>query len=246
MGLLSFMKRIPGGASGAASTADNDDSAQQARTRARQRLVGASVLVVAGVIGFSMLFGGAPRPMASDIPIEIARGQDASTPPAAPAARRTPAAADEAPTLPPGVTTEQPAADASPTPVVVTEAPRPAASKPAEPRPAERRPAEQRAPEPTPTAAKPSESARAQALLGGREAAGRFVVQVGAFADNAAAGEARRKVERLGLKTYTQEVKTSAGSRVRVRVGPFASRGDADRAAGKIKSAGLPSAVLTL
>ena len=39
--------------------------------------------------------------------------------------------------------------------------------------------------------------------------AGRFVVQVGAFADAATAREARQKVEKLGLKTYTQVVETS-------------------------------------
>jgi len=31
-----------------------------------------------------------------------------------------------------------------------------------------------------------------------------------------------------------------------VRVGPFASRDEADKAAAKIKTAGLPSAILTL
>ena len=61
-----------------------------------------------------------------------------------------------------------------------------------------------------------------------------------------AAREARQKVEKLGLKTYTQVVETSNGKRIRVRVGPFASRGDADKAADKIKAAGLPSAVYTL
>jgi DedD protein len=89
-------------------------------------------------------------------------------------------------------------------------------------------------------------------LLEGRNAptaavaSGRYVVQVGAFAETAAAREARQKVERLGLKTYTQVVETSAGNRIRVRVGPFASREEADRAAGKLKSSGLPSSVLTL
>jgi len=71
-------------------------------------------------------------------------------------------------------------------------------------------------------------------------------VQVGAFSEMSAAREARQKVEKLGLKTYTQVVETSSGSRIRVRVGPFADRAEADRAAGKIKSAGLGSAVFTL
>jgi DedD protein len=75
---------------------------------------------------------------------------------------------------------------------------------------------------------------------------GRFVVQVGAFADDGAVRQTRQKVEKLGLKTYTQEVNTDAGKRVRVRVGPFATRDEAAQVLGKLKGAGLPGAVLTL
>ncbi|HEY9239040.1 MAG TPA: SPOR domain-containing protein, partial [Burkholderiaceae bacterium] len=76
--------------------------------------------------------------------------------------------------------------------------------------------------------------------------AGRFVLQVGAFADAAAARETRSKVEKLGLKTYTQVASTPAGNRIRVRVGPFATREDADKALAKAKGAGLSAVVLTL
>jgi len=69
---------------------------------------------------------------------------------------------------------------------------------------------------------------------------------VGAFADAEAARETRQKVERLGLKTYTQVAQTSAGSRIRVRVGPFATREDAEAALAKAKAAGLAAVVLTL
>ena len=75
---------------------------------------------------------------------------------------------------------------------------------------------------------------------------GRFVVQVGAFADVAKAREARLKVEKAGLKTYTQVVETKDGRRIRVRVGPFAGRAEADQAAEKIKKLDLSAAVLTL
>jgi DedD protein len=136
-----------------------------------------------------------------------------------------------------------------PPPAVAAVTPKPAPV----PAPAlvERKPAEKPADKPADKpAAKPADSARAQALLDGKpatpEAAGRFVVQVGAFAEVTAARDARHKVEKLGLKTYTQVVETSAGNRIRVRVGPFASRDEADRAAAKIKTAGLPSAILTL
>ena len=78
------------------------------------------------------------------------------------------------------------------------------------------------------------------------EAAGRFVVQVGAFADPAAARELRAKVEKLGLKTYTQVAETSAGKRIRVRLGPFATRAEAEKVQARPKDAGIAAVVLTL
>jgi DedD protein len=71
-------------------------------------------------------------------------------------------------------------------------------------------------------------------------------VQVGAFADAAAARETRAKAEKLGLKTYTQVASTPSGNRIRVRVGPFGSRDEADRALAKARGAGLSAVVLTL
>ena len=119
-------------------------------------------------------------------------------------------------------------------------------------------------------AARPSEAERARALLEGRTLAAaapaaaakvaaapapaaaapaggeRFIVQVGAFSDEAKVREARQKLERAGLTTYTQAVDTKDGKRTRVRVGPFQGREQADNAAAKIKALGLPAAVLTL
>jgi DedD protein len=117
-------------------------------------------------------------------------------------------------------------------------------------------------PAPPPTPAAPTrqagEAARAQAALEGRDPApakpveraqpstNRFVVQVGAFAEADTARDVRGRVEKLGLRTYTQEVDTGSGRRIRVRVGPFAEREQADRTAAKLKAAGLSAAVLTL
>ena len=47
------------------------DAVQQARTRARQRLIGAIVLLAIGIIGFPLVFETQPRPIPVDIPIEI-------------------------------------------------------------------------------------------------------------------------------------------------------------------------------
>lgn len=101
-----------------------------------------------------------------------------------------------------------------------------------------------------------AEAARARALLEGRPVEstptasrsdeGRFIVQVGAFSDDAKVREIKRKLEAAGLKTYTQVVQTSAGRATRVRVGPFANRADADRAAERVKGANLPAAIMSM
>jgi DedD protein len=222
------------------------ESIEAMRRRARHRLIGAAVLVLAAVIGFPLLFDTQPRMVAVDIPIEIpdrnkVQPLPAPTAPVA-AGRVTPAPAASAPAAAPVA-----AAPAAPVASAVAEAP-PAepATKPAEPpKPVAR--AEPAAPKPDPKA---EEAAKARALLEGRSveaaASGRFVVQVGAFADAAKAREARQKVERAGLKTYTNVAETKDGKRIRVRAGPFASRAEADKAAEKIKGLDLPAAILTL
>lgn len=103
------------------------------------------------------------------------------------------------------------------------------------------------------------DASRAKALLDGQAAeakaadakpeavAGeRFIVQFGAFTDVAKSREVRQKVEKAGLKTYSQVAKTATGELIRVRVGPFTNRAEADKAAAKIKALDLPASVLTL
>ncbi len=95
------------------------------------------------------------------------------------------------------------------------------------------------------------DGAKAKALLDGKETpkageAVRSVVQVGAYADLTKAKEARAKLESAGFKTYTQEVDTKDGKRIRVRVGPFASKEEADKTAEKIRKLNLQTSVLKL
>ncbi|MEY4491253.1 MAG: hypothetical protein RLY41_1059, partial [Pseudomonadota bacterium] len=74
----------------------------------------------------------------------------------------------------------------------------------------------------------------------------RFVVQIGAFNDEAKVREVRAKVEKEGIRTYTNIAQTKEGARTRVRVGPFTSRDEADKVARKIKQLQLQPQVLTL
>ena len=70
------------GSQGSSSTPPQ--SIEAVRRRARHRLIGASVLVAIGVIGFPLLFESQPRPIAVDIPIDIPSRQAAKPLPAPP------------------------------------------------------------------------------------------------------------------------------------------------------------------
>ncbi|MEJ7930750.1 SPOR domain-containing protein [Ramlibacter sp. AN1015] len=67
---MAFFKFRKGQGASVAAPAKSE-SVEAMRRRARQRLIGAAVLVLAGVIGFPLLFDTQPRPVAVDIPIEI-------------------------------------------------------------------------------------------------------------------------------------------------------------------------------
>lgn len=259
MGLLSFFHRSADSASAPSQSGGPADAVQQARTRARQRLIGAAVLVVIGVVGFPLVFETQPRPIPVDVPIELPRRDATATAPvtAAPntrtakaATKLAPVAEDTAVAAPrDDVITEtraeagrEVAAPAAATSAAASAAER-VAAKPAPAKPASDMPKKAE------VAAKPAESARAKALLDDKPAAAvasRFVVQVGAFAEAVAARETRLKVEKLGLKTYTQVATTAAGKRIRVRVGPFASREEADKALAKARAVAADAVVVPL
>ena len=74
----------------------------------------------------------------------------------------------------------------------------------------------------------------------------RFVVQIGAFAEDVKVKEVRIKLEKAGFKTYTNVANTKDGPRTRVRVGPFVSKDEAEKIANKIKQLQLQPQVLTL
>ncbi|WP_421954567.1 SPOR domain-containing protein [Polaromonas sp.] len=251
-----------------AASATQPESVEVIRKRAKHRLIGAAVLVLAGVVGFPLLFDTQPRPIAVDIPIEIPgknavkplvmpAKQDASAPVSAPAVAVAPVPAPAAPATPEKVAA---ASSLSSKEEILTEKVAQAPVQPAQPAiKTEAKPAPKPEPRPEPKpearpAAAVDDGARAKALLNGQAVAapapaaaeGRMVVQVGAFADVAKAREARLKLEKAGLKTYTQVAETKDGKRIRVRVGPFATKADAEKAASKIKTLDLPAAILTL
>ena len=255
------------------------ESMELIRKRAKHRLIGSAVLVLAGVVGFPLLFDTQPRPIAVNIPIEIP-GKNAVKPlvvpnslPSAPAKSDAVAASSsltpkeeivaEKTAVPPPVPAVAQAIPSLVAPKKEVKAEPKTEAKPEQkpeqkPEPkqeAKTEPKTQTKPEPKPEpkpTSKPDDGARAKALLDGQAdtaaapAGERLIVQVGAFADADKAQEVRQKLERAGLKTYTQVAETPAGKRIRVRVGPFASKAEADKAASKIKTLDLPAAILSL
>ena len=236
------------------AAASQPETVEVVRRRAKHRLIGSVVLVLAGVIGFPLLFDTQPRPVAIDIPIEIPAKNAVkplviAPPPLPPAASVTSSTKGS---------TEKVATDASlsPSEEILTSKQAAAQSNIALPAikseavgtsPDSK--AEVRAPEKSPGKAVEKVTVKTDVKNDNKPvptADGRMIVQVGAFADNDKAREARAKLEKAGLKSYTQVTETKDGKRIRVRVGPFASRADAEKAASKIKTLDLPAAILTL
>ena len=242
MAFFNFRRDGSPGASNAAAQAP--ETVDVVRRRAKHRLIGSAVLVLAGVVGFPLLFDTQPRPVAVDIPIEIpdkgtvkplviAPAPTSSAKPAgdklaegkssADKGSSEKVAADASLDLKEEILSSKQAADA----VIPAQAAIKKEAKPVE-------------------KVEPKVAVKASAPATAAAAEGRLVVQVGAFADADKAREARTKLEKAGLKTYTQVADTKDGKRTRVRVGPFASKAEAEKAASKIKSLDLPAAILTL
>ena len=243
----------------AATAKVQTESVDALRKRARHRLIGAVVLVLVGVVGFPLVFDTQPRPVPVDIPIAIP-DRNKVKPLAAPVAASTPSVTSGQAVVPPVA-----AAPSAPTgkvaaaeglgpkeELMTAPAPAKSVSKP-DVKPQPEPPAKAEPKTEAKVVAKVDDGARAKALLNGQSnsaspaATGeRYVVQVGAFADVVKAREVRLKVERAGMKTYTQVVETKDGKRIRVRVGPFDAKSEADKVVGKLKGLDLPAAILTL
>jgi len=263
-----FKLRLPGRFSSTQTGADAlsnapAESVEVIRKRARHRLMGSVVLVLGAVVGLPLLFDSQPRPVAIDTPIVIPDRNQISPLSATTGSAKTGAikeglaqdqviAAGQTGAAKSAVTNS---AGLDPHEEVVPKDSKPEAKAEAKLEPKSELKAEAKSePKSEPKSEnKPDakEAAKAKALLDGKEApnsgdAVRSVVQVGAYADLAKAKEARAKLESAGFKTYTQEIDTKDGKRIRVRVGPFATKEEADKTAEKIRKLNLQASVLKL
>jgi len=250
---MAFFKfRLPGQSAGEPQANASNSPAESVdvmRRRARHRLIGASVLVVVGVVVFPVLFDTQPRPVAVDIAVDIP--DRASAKPMVDTAKQKPLSAAAGLDAKEEVVPEiKPKADVKPDVAVATAAAAAATATVAAVTPkAPTAPSAPSAPEPAKvdaktdakadikTESKPSDS---------KDTGARFVVQAGTFSDDAKLREVRSKLEKAGITTYTQVIEGKEGRRVRVRVGPFTKRDEADKMANKIKQLQLQPQVLTL
>lgn len=257
---MAFFKfRLPGQNAGEASSNFSNSPAESVevlRRRARHRLIGATVLVIIGVVGFPLVFDTQPRPVSVDIAVDIPdRIKTKPMVSASAATKQTPLATDAALSPKEEVVTsakkeETPTPSASQTPVAVTATAPPATAtvKTAEPVKTPEAAKSDTKISDTSTLAKTSSASsvpvtpNASAAVEGP----RFVVQIGAFAEDVKVKEVRLKLEKAGFKTYTNIANTKDGPRTRVRVGPFASKDEAEKMANKIKQLQLQPQVLTL
>ena len=215
------------------------------KKRARRRLVGAVAFATLAAVVLPMVMDEAPPPSGRDIELKIP-GQELTARPlvtAKPPAAETPAAGRTPPPVAAPAVAEKPAAPppaakpAEAPPVKPAEAPpvKPAEAPPVKPAP--------------PAAAKPpaDEAQRARAILEtgktAADTAGSHVVLIGAFANPANVKNLQAKLGQLGIKTYTEVLESSQGSKTRVRAGPFASREAAEQALEKMKKIGVGGVV---
>jgi DedD protein len=199
--------------------------------RVKERLVGASILVVLIVLVAPELLSGPPpgpplKPSVSapepvrNVVVDLAAGQ-APEPVSEPADTETHGASEAH-----GVSeTHGDAASAAAEPA---QAPPRQAPAPVEPAPVERA-------APVETAATPPISAATAT----KTPAGRgWAVQLGSFASHANADKLSRQLKTHGFPVYVLPGGSGSSVRYRVRVGPMADRGAATQAASKLKALG--------
>ncbi len=255
---MAFFKfRLPGQATSEPQgnhTNTPAESVDVMRRRARHRLIGASVLVILGVVGFPLLFDTQPRPVSVDIAVDIP--DRATAKPLVDTSKQKPLSAaagldakeEVVPDSKPEPKVEaKPKAEIKPEVAVAAAAAAVAAAVPkAETKPEPAKPDTNSAAKPEVKADAKPEAKPVNKPADSKDTGARFVVQAGTFSDEVKLRETRSKLEKAGITTYTQVIEGKEGRRVRVRVGPFTKRDEADKMANKIKQLQLQPQVLTL
>jgi len=178
--------------------------AQQLRRRARRRLVGAIALVLFLVIVPPMVMDLEPKPVPTDLTVEIPRQEAArlKTPPPAPAPEARPAPAERAAKAPAEKAGQQAASE--PPKTETAKAPAKVAAV---------------------DARKSPETERIEAILKGES----FVIPLGAYANPDNVKQLQSKLAKAGVNSFTEPAKAGAGAQTRVAAGPYTTREEAER-----------------
>lgn len=205
------------------------------RKRARRRLIGAFVVVIAMVLILPAVLEDKPQPVSQNV--EIVLPPPASSAPNPPVVAIEPSVAPAlpSPSAPVGDDARKPASPAEPAKVNEKEsAPEPI--KRSAPEPTEAKPTEK------PIDAKPVETKVVEAKPKTPNKPGeRFQVQVGVFSNSENVKQLLAKLSAQGVKARSE---TLADGKIRVRAGPYPSRPEAERVVEKIRAAGVSAVVV--
>lgn len=201
------------------------DAAMQIKKRARRRLIGAAALALFAAIILPMVMDDEPAVTLKDIQVRI------PSPDEGVAQRLAPKPPDAVPAAP----------------TVGREVAQPAVAEPA--KPGADRQESRTSPSATGKSRQEKEPVRAGELqrgedaLAGRVPAEQWEVQLGAYREPASVANLVRRLQELGLPTYTEKIDTPNGPRTRVRAGPFPTQEAAERARTRVKILGVDGPV---
>lgn len=203
------------------------------KQRARRRLIGATALVLAAIIGLPMIFDADPnKPLADDVETQIPD-------------KLAPAPENLKPQLGPQSVTQK--LVESPATVQPLAPPQPASEVKAAPEPAKTvKPRAEDSDKPVPNKTAESKAPAEEDKSQNKEKARKYLLQVAAVNTKTKADDLKSRLKESGIKAYSEKVSTKDGDRFRVRVGPFASRDEAEKMQARVKKMGLSGSVQSM
>ena len=203
------------------------------KQRARRRLIGATALVLAAIIGLPMIFDADPnKPLADDvetqIPDKTSSAPESAKPQPAPQSvtqKVVESPASGQPPVPPQLHSE------------VKTAPEPAKTV---------KPNTQASDKPTPDKTAEDKATDEQDKSQAKEKARKYLLQVAAVNSKTKADDLKSRLKESGIKAYSEKISTKEGDRFRVRVGPFATREEAEKMQSRVKKLGLNGSVQSI
>ncbi|HET9114286.1 MAG TPA: SPOR domain-containing protein [Burkholderiales bacterium] len=228
------------------------------KTRARQRLIGAVVLLIATAIILPMLLDKSPRPLNSDVVIDM---PEAKAPPAKPPVKIAAVPVQKLPVPAVVPSPDHAVPPVTPVPPVTAPIARHTAVKDVHTDSADHKKSEKSAdtkkiaraadklkpmhsvsPAAVGHSAQPPADAKPAAIRAANDHT-RYVVQLGAFSSAANVRQLCDRLKKAGVATYTEILPSGS---TRVRAGPFSSYELADKTLAKISMAGIQAQIVPL